>query len=247
MAQDPSPRPAEDLARPYMYELAPEQVATQEPAFIEVTGNGAVEIAPDRAQADFAVETQADNAKEASAANAASMSGVVSALRALDLPGLTIETFGYALRPDYAYPTVEGVRTRVIEGYTALNHVRVTVDDVSAAGRIIDAAIGAGANRVASLAFLATDPSEARGRALSQAVEQARQEAETIARALGRELGAPLEVRGGAQSPTPRRDTGPQMMELAARAVETPIEAGGQTVRASVTIRFLLGPPRGRR
>ena len=38
---------------------------------IEVTGNGAVEVAPDRAQADFAVETQADSAGEASAANAA--------------------------------------------------------------------------------------------------------------------------------------------------------------------------------
>ncbi len=250
-AQSP-PRPAsDDLARPYVYELAPEQVAgqesAQEPAFIEVTGQGAVPVAPDRAQTDFAVETRADNAGEASSANAESMSRVVGALRALALPGLTIETFGYTLRPEYAYPTVNGVRTRVIEGYTALNHVRVAVDDVAAAGRIIDAAIGAGANRVASLAFLATDPAEARQRALTQAVSQARQEAETIARALGRELGAPLEVRGGAQTPTPRRDMGPQAFEMAARAVETPIEAGEQTVRASVTIRFLLGRPLGGR
>ncbi len=251
VAQSPPPPASDDLAHAYLYELAPEQVtgqqSTQEPAFIEITGQGAVTVAPDRAQADFAVETRADNAGEASTANAESMSRVVRALRALDLPGLTIETFGYALRPEYAYPTVNGVRTRVIEGYTAMNHVRVAVDDVDAAGRIIDAAIGAGANRVASLAFLATDPAEARRGALTQAVEQARQEAETIARALGRELGAPLEVRGGAQTPTPRRDTGPQVMEMAARAVDTPIEAGEQTVRASVTIRFLLGRPLGPR
>jgi uncharacterized protein YggE len=240
-AQSPAPTHDADLARAYVYEVAPEQVPGQDSAgFIEVSAESSVSVAPDRVRASFAVENQAPAAEAAAAANADAMARVGAALRGAGVPGLRVETFGYTLRPDYGFPTVDGVRTRVIDGYTALNNVVVTADDIEAAGRIIDLAIAAGANRVSSLAFEATDTDEARQEALAQAVEQARGEAETIARALGHELGAPIEVRGGAR--VPRRSGGPAMLaEAASLRVETPIEVSDQTVTASVTIRFLLG------
>jgi uncharacterized protein YggE len=248
-AQPPAaPRPVDDLAHPYIYEVAPEQTVPQEiPPFIEVSGTGQVSVAPDRARASFAVETQAKTAAAASGGNADRMGAVIRALRSSGIAGVTVETFGYTLRPDYAFPTVSGVQTRVIDGYTAINNVSAEVTDVTAVGRLVDLAIQSGANRVSSLTFEASNTEPARREALTEAVAQARMEAETIAAALGRVLGPPLEVRGGAQMPQPMPQSDVVAYRMAAEAVPTPIEVAEQEVHASVSIRFGLGPATGGR
>jgi uncharacterized protein YggE len=171
------------------------------------------------------------------------MSAVVTALRASGIRGLVVETFGYTLRPEYR---VAEARVREIDGYTALNNVRVTIEDVTAVGRLIDVAIGAGANRVAGLAFQASNTEEARLEALGLAVEKATAEARAIAAALGRELGPPLQVQGGAEAPMPR-DMYPRFEAARLQEAPTPVEPGEQTVRANVTITFALGPARSGR
>jgi uncharacterized protein YggE len=247
-AQVPTPAGGGDLTHAYLYEVAPEQVAPQqEEGFVEVSGTAVVMVAPDRARASFAVESQGATAGDASTANANVMTAVTTALEGAGVPGLTVETFGYSLRPEYSYPSGQDRRTRTIAGYTALNNVRVTVDDVEAVGRVIDLAVQAGANRVSSLAFEAADTEAARREALTSAVESARAEARVMAAALGRELGPALEVRGGAQAPTPIRAQAMAMRGVMEEAAETPIEAGDQSVRATVTIRFALGPAGGTR
>ena len=216
---------------------APPDASTR--SFIEVSGAGVVTVAPDRARISFAVETQADAAAAASTQNADQMDAVVRALRGLGVRGLTVETFGYALRPDYAPRPNDPGRGRLIVGYTAQNNIRVTLGDIEAVGRVMDAAIQAGANRVSSLAFEASDTEAARHDALTLAVARARREAETMAAALGRELGEPLEVRGGAELPSPQFRSAQPMMAM--EAADTPIEAGDLTVTATVFIRFALG------
>lgn len=218
---------------------APTTPALPAPAFVEVSGSATVAVEPDRVRASFAVETQGADADQAATRNAQLMDAVIRALRASGVAGVQIETFGYNLRPDYAVATDRTQQARVIAGYTALNNVRVGASDVSAAGKLIDAAIRAGANRVSSLSFEASDTGPARQEALTQAVRAATSQAETMARALGRTLGAPLEVRGGAEQPYPR--AGAEVMFRASEAVATPVEAADLTVSASVTIRFALG------
>jgi len=250
VAQAPKPDTGMGV-QPNIYEVAPEQARSQEvpqveTGFIEVSGTAHVSVSPDRALASFAVETQARAAGSASADNASSMAAVVAAVRGTGLAGLEIETYGYTLRPDYIMVERGVERVREIGGYTAVNNVRVHISDVDAVGRLIDAAISAGANRVSSLAFEASNTEAARLEALSLAVARATAEARAIAAALGRELGAPLEVRGGAQAPSPR----PQAfaaMEVARARADTPVEAGDQDVHASVTIRFALGAERSGR
>lgn len=243
-AQTPAP-PDEGLAHPYLYEVPNQAVGQEAPPFIEVSGSGTATVSPDVARATFAVETRAASAAEAAADNATTMDAVMRALRGAGIEGLRVETFGYSLQPQYSYPTqAGGNRTRVIDGYSALNNVRATVRDVTAIGRVIDTAVGSGANRVASLSFEASDTESARREALAAAVRSARVQAEAIAAALGRTLGPAMEVHGGAAEPGPR----PMMEAVALRAAEapTPIEAADQTVSASVTIRFALGPGAGR-
>ncbi len=223
---------------PNIYEVAPEQVLAQqaqEPAFIEVSGTATVEVPADRAQVSFAVETRAAAANDASAANATAMSRVLAALRGGRFPGLEVETFGYSLQPQYS---TDQTRVRSIAGYAAYNNVRATIEAVDQVGRLIDVAIGGGANQVASIAFVASNTEPARAQALAEAVRNARAQGEIIARELGFELGPPLEIRGGADRPMP------VMFDVAMRSAQveaTPIEASDQAVSANVTVRFALG------
>jgi uncharacterized protein YggE len=233
---------------PNIYEVAPEQVAAaqapspQQP-FIEVVGTASVEVPADEAQVAFAMETRATDASDASAANAAAMARVFAALRAGGFQDLVLETFGYSLQPQYA---TDDTRVRSIVGYVAFNNVRATIGNVEDVGRLIDVAVAAGANRVASIAFAASDTEAARRQALAAAVANARAQAQAIAAALGYELGPPLEIHGGAQRPAPI-PVAYEARPMMAQAAPTPIEAGAQTVDASVTIRFALGPEVARR
>ena len=235
-----------DLTRLNAYEIPNEQVdamAQQEvgPGWIQVNGTGSVPVSPDRARLSFAMETRATAAGDAAGANADAMDAVLRALRGAGFTGLELETFGYTLRPEYS--VTNDRQTREIIAYTAVNNVGATLEDVDAVGRVIDVAIGAGANRVSGISFYAADTEEARREALALAVQSARAEAAIMAESLGYTLGAPLEVNGGAQRPIPRPMAAEAMVSM--RAADTPIEVGDQTVTASVSIRFALGPEAG--
>jgi uncharacterized protein YggE len=247
-AQEPSPARAPESAPLHIYEVAPEQFAAQQDGsgVVEVSGTGSVTVSPDRAVVTFAVETRQDGAGDAAASNAQAMDAVISALRAAELPELTVETFGYSLQPEYGMVQEGARRVRVILGYAALNNIRVGVADVNGAGDVIDIAIQAGANRVSGLSFVASDTEGARQEALTRAVEQARADAATMAAALGHDLGPALEVRGNSAQPRPRGDAFMMRAEGMAEAA-TPIEAADQVVMATVTIKFALGPHRGGR
>jgi uncharacterized protein len=228
-----------ELERPIVYDVPVERGQPHgeenERAFIEVNGVASVTVPADLARVSFAVETRAMTASDAAGENALLMDAILRSVRGGDVPGLTLETFGYTLRPEYSF---DQNRVRTIEGYTALNNVRAVTTDVDAIGTVIDLAIAAGANRVASIAFEAADIEPARAEALALAVRHARAQATTIAETLGHELGAALEVRGGADPPMPRSI---DMDMMLMRAEATPIEPGERTVNASVTVRFALG------
>lgn len=214
--------------------------AEADSAVIRVSGSAQVSVTPDRARVTFAVETEGETAGAASRANATAMEAVLNAVRAGSFPGLDVETFGYSVSPVYTTEDRDGRRVQRIESYRALNNVAATVSDPDVVGRVIDAAVDAGANRIGGLSFFASDTREARDEALRSAVEQATREARIMAEALGRVLGEPLDVQGGAETPMPRmRAAGMEMLQ--ARA-DTPIEAGDQIVRAQVSITFALGP-----
>jgi uncharacterized protein YggE len=152
--------------------------------------------------------------------------------------GLEIETYGYNLRPEYETARDNrGIRS--ISGYRAHNNIRVTLSDLDATGSILDRAVEAGANRISSLEFRASDTREARLRALREAVVHAREQAETIAEAMGVRLGPALEVSGGSASPPPGLQRA-MAFEAVAADMRTPVEPGTLTVSASVSITYRI-------
>jgi uncharacterized protein YggE len=209
----------------------------EERGTIQVTGQAQITVPADLVRISFTVETEGQSAGEATAQNAQRMEAVIVAVRSIGIPGLDIETFGYNLRPEYEVSR-EGTGTRAISGYRVQNNIRVTLPDVDATGGVLDRAVEAGANRVASLQFEASDTRDARLEALREAVASAREQAETIALAMGVQLGIALEVQGGANAPNPRSPGG--VMLRATAESSTPVEAGDHLVTASVSVKYRI-------
>lgn len=210
---------------------------------IRVSGIGLARVAADEAQVVFAVETFATTAREAGRENARIMDRVLAALEEAGVPRDELETRGYSLYPEYTRDErgSEGAEPR-IRGYRAINQVVATTRDLDGVGGLIDAALGAGANRMDAISFRATDTEAARAAALREAVAVARADAETMAAALGVTLGPVVDATTG-YAAIPR---GEEMVReradvaVAASATPTPIQPGEQTVRAQVSIVFSI-------
>lgn len=201
---------------------------------ITISATGSVDVTPDRARVSLGVETEAGTAQGASQANAELQSRVLAAVRASGIPASAIRTSGYNVVPKQEYNSQ--TRTWRVDGYRVSNIVVVTLDDVSKTGPVIDAALGAGANRVAGISFEVKDATAAREAAITQAVERARREADIAARAAGGSIVRliSLNVNSYEQSPRP-------MMEMAmsrSSDASTPISEGTQTVNVQVSTRW---------
>jgi uncharacterized protein YggE len=215
------------------------QEAASEPRTITVNATGHVERAPDRVVLAFAAETTGKTAVEASQANARVMHQLLAALSDVGVPKDRIHTQRLSLQPQYAQPKPgERSEPRII-GYRAQNQVQVTLELVDRAGRIVDAAVGAGANRVRGIWFELADPESARLDALGQAVSQARAEAAAIARALGEKLGPVLSA--STEGP-PNRVFARTLAAttLSERVPPTSVEPGTIDVSATVHLVFSL-------
>jgi hypothetical protein len=120
----------------------------------------------------------------------------------------------------------------VLDGYTATNTVEVTIEDLSLIGKVIDAAIGAGATNMNGLHFTVKEPEPLRQKALALAARQAMSNAAAIARGLGREVGAVLVASEGSNTAVPQLE----FRDLAAASTTTPIETGLVEIHAIVTV-----------
>jgi uncharacterized protein YggE len=204
---------------------------------LTVSGFAEVQIPADRVRLRFAVETQAVSAAEAASQNGETMRAVLERVRATVGTGDQVETSGYQLSPRYRPSNNRDLGPEVV-GYRAQNAVVAVLRDVDRVGDVLDAALEAGANRVAELTFFAADTEDARLQALRDATARARREAEVIAESLGMRLGPPLTVQsaGGNRPPSPVAFRS----EAAMMDVNTPVEPGSETVSAGVTITYRL-------
>jgi uncharacterized protein len=202
---------------------------------ISVTGQGEVKAVPDRAALSFAVETTGERAGAAVAENAKRSAAVAAALKAALGAEGTVGTSRYAIEPRYDVLRPGETREPHITGYVVRNEVRADGTKADKVGALIDAATGAGANRIGGLSFTFSNHDELERAALEKAGADARAQAESVARGLGVRLKAVVSAVVGSR-PVP---FGPrvQAMEMAqARAVPTPVEAGEETVSATLQV-----------
>lgn len=210
------------------------------PPIISVNGEGTVEAQPDRATISVGVVTRDKNPSAVQAANAKAASSVINSIVALGIERRQISTGHYNFNPVYRH-TENG--KRILDGYEATNSVTVIVDDLSLVGKIIDAALNHGANRVDSLNFGLRNKSTYQDEALRLAIGDARHKAEIAASALGKSIvGVRTVSINSSHVSAPRNyKMARGMVEDSAAEYETPIESGTLTCFANVHIEFEIG------
>ena len=212
--------------------------AAQPPA-IAVTAVGEARTTPDRATVHIAVGSEGASAAAAAADNAAKQTRVIDAVKAAGVAPAQIRTAGYNVSPEYS-----GGRTPKVTGYRAHNTVQVEVRNIADVGKVIDAALGAGATNIGSVGLYASKTDTARREALQQAVAKARAEAETSAAAAGGTLGTLLElIIEPTGIPRPMLQNVVLTSAVAGgMAMPTPIETGESLVLAVVRARWQFVP-----
>lgn len=231
---------------------APLELRAQEPSPVYVqpstpqivtSARGEIQATPDEATILFAVESRAATAAAAGARNARIQNAVLDTLRKMGIAANDIGTLGYSVQPEYRYPERGGEPTVV--GYVARNTVRAKLRRIDQVGPTIDAALKAGANRVAGLNFESSKHDELRRQALQAAVRNARADAMAMATAAGGTLGDLIEIQSQMYD-QPRPMVEMQMARAAAAdaSAPTPIMPGEQTIGVMVTVRWRYTNPR---
>lgn len=197
------------------------------------TGTGRVRARPDTATVALGTEARAVSLTDASVQVDRTMRDIVARLKGLGVRDADVQTASYRIDPIAEAPTPSVLGARIV-GYRVANVVHVRTRDVAALGRLVDAAVAAGATVVRDLHFAVDDarPAEAQARAL--AVQNAHEQARQLAAAAGVRLGRPLAI---SEAP-PARPVARMTLTTAAG----PIEPGELDIAVTVEIRFAIEP-----
>jgi uncharacterized protein YggE len=214
----------------------PARAATLPPA-ISVTGEATVSAAPDMANVDGGVTTEARTARDAVEANNKAMAAVLQALKAAGIADKDLQSSRIALQPQSAPSRSDGPVQ--IVGYRATNHVTVTLHDVGKVATTIDTMVGAGANELGGIGFAVTQASWLLDEARTKAIADARRKAEIYAKAANVTLGAPLSIsEGNAEGPMPVF-----ARKMSVAMAPTPIAPGEETLRVVVNVSYAIKSP----
>ena len=223
-----------------MLALAAVPAAAQNPPpAISVSGEASVSIAPDLAQVEGGVTSEAKTAREASDANNAAMGKVLLALKSAGIEEKDYQTSRLSLQPQYAQATQGRTVSPQITGYRASNRVTIKVRDVTKVANVIDTLVGAGANEVGGINFIVSQASKALDEARAKAVADARRKAEIYAKAAGVTLGEPLSItEEGAAPPVVFRSK--MAAPMAAGNAPTPVAPGEELLSITVNVSWAI-------
>ncbi|HIH24121.1 TPA: SIMPL domain-containing protein [Candidatus Woesearchaeota archaeon] len=161
---------------------------------ISVSGTQVMEVVPDQAVIMLDVSTRGKDAAQVSADNKALVNKVMVALAEQGVAPGSIETTGLSLHRWNEWNGKEQINEDL--GYEQINSIKITTENLDKVGRLVDAAVGAGANSVQDVAFKLKDATEQRYKqeAMAQAAAIAQKKAQVLASAAGAELGDVISI-----------------------------------------------------
>jgi uncharacterized protein YggE len=213
--------------------------AAPEPPLVVTTGEGVIEVAPDRAWITITAEARAGNPRDAQKRNADAMTPVLEKLKAAGVPAEAIKTVGYDLQQEWDYVN----NRRISRGYVARNTIDVRVDDVDRVGELLEIAVGSGATSVGGIRFDLKDRAKLERDALQMAVAEARRRAEAAATGAGMTVARVQRIDAhpfGGPVPVPRLAMMREQAASANDAAAPPIAAGQIEIRVQVTLTSVL-------
>lgn len=215
-------------------------LASAEPASaaetISVSGLAKIKLTPDRAVFTVSVETSAKTAGEAVQQNNDKIEQVIAALKKAGATEQEIQTTNFSIFPQQEF--TENRRPRVV-GYQVTNSLTVTRATVNDAGKLLQAAVDAGANQAGGLSLVVSDLTRGREEGLQRAFQDAKTKAETLAKAAGRTVGRVLSISEGIMSAPPSPLLG-RTMAAEAKFAEVPVSPGTEEISFTVSVTFEL-------
>lgn len=205
-------------------------------AGIDVSGTGKVFVKPNIAISNIGVEVTSATLADATSQANAKMSAVISQIKSMGVDDKDIQTTNYSVQP-LTDQSNTGGRTPKITGYRVDNQVSVTVRNLGNLGKILDAAVAAGANNIYGVSFSVDDPTSYQQQARAAAVKDAMDKGAQLAKAAGLTLGKIVWMTEGAPSPQPRVLAAPAAF---AASANVPVETGQLEIDVSVQMRFAI-------
>ncbi|MBW2971620.1 SIMPL domain-containing protein, partial [Candidatus Woesearchaeota archaeon] len=152
---------------------------------VSVTGQAQFDVDPDQAEVYLRVQTKEPTAKRAQDENARLMSTVKEALKRSGVKDSEMETINYNMWPQQRWDPETGRSEE--DGYMVQHTLKVTTEDVTHVGAMVETAVSAGANGLDSVNFKLSDKKreDVNGEALAQASSNAKDKADSIAAGLG--------------------------------------------------------------
>lgn len=226
---------------------AAQMAASDSRRTITVTGEAEVRVPPDEVIVSLGVETFDADMQRAKAANDARVTAVLAAVRGAGVPEERVKTDYLGLEPRYQ----DYNETRPVVGYVVRRSIVVTLREIPAFERMMQAVLAAGATHVHGTDFRTTALRAHRDRAREMAIDAAREKAQAMAARLGQRVGAPLSVSegwngwwGGQQWGARRGAMMQNAVQNAAAPPESsgPLSPGQIAVGGSVSVTFELLP-----
>jgi len=200
---------------------------------ITVTGQGVERIPTTLTNVSLGVEVQGKTASAVQQEAARRSSDVVTYLRSRQVERL--ETTGISLNPIYSNDN----NMQRLTGYSATNTVSFRLN-TEQAGTVLDEAVKAGATRIDSVSFVASDSAiaQAQQQALQKATQDAQRQADAVLGSLNLTRREVVNIQvNGASPPQPLLRQYAASAPSVARAA-TPVIGGDQQVEAAVTLQI---------
>ena len=228
------------------------QAACDPARSVHVSGTAVVNVLPDRALIQLGVQSNDRTPKQVQAKNAATISKVISAVKALGVEAKDISTDRYVIQPIY-----QPYDSLFIDGYRIYNIVSITMRDVDKTSDAIAAAFQAGANEVVNVEFYTSELRKYRDQAREMAMKAASEKATALSQAAGASTDCVLNINENSWSYFNGHNwwyggnnqnlwTQNAVQNVAPSGGETPssddspVSAGHISIRAEVSVTFAL-------
>jgi uncharacterized protein len=218
--------------------LAPAAAAA---STLSVDGAGRVQVAPDVATLSLSVVRSASTSRGALSSANHRVNVVTAALRGAGGTPAGIQTSSI----DVSSAIVRvGPHRRRTKRFTATEQLTLTLTDVHLVGRVVDAAVRAGAENVNGPNFSFSDPSAGKAAAERAALADARRRADAAAAAIGYKVTGVDSVDLDPSSPVLPVSSGGGSAPSASAQPTTPttVNPGTQEVDASVRVVYTIAP-----
>lgn len=203
---------------------------------ITVTGEGIVNVTPDRVKIKVRVEKKGDSAKEVKAEVDEAVNQVLKFLKSEEIAEEDYQTDYLNLNKQTDYNTKE-------THYTGQQSISITLRDLDGYSPVMRGLMDSGINRIDGVSFEDSKLEEHRREARQKAAKDARKKAEDYAEALGIKVGKAIVVREGTSPGAPR----PMLMKAMSTSgfdsessAESPLAVGQIEVKDVVEVNFSL-------